>query len=193
MDRTLRALTDLCAFDDRLSGREAIIDEPVLALEERRAALRKTIPGLFLAAYDALGRQGRRPILVPVRRAHCGGCYLRLPPQLYSSIRRRQSLYPCPHCGRLLYSSPRAEESEATSESERRLGDHPETTGRAAKRVRRIPGRQPARQEPNAARRRERQGKDSDPAGNARRRNERRGKRRTDSVRGPAKPIERSL
>ncbi len=40
MDRTLRALTDLCAFDDQLSGGEAIIDGPVLALEERRPALR---------------------------------------------------------------------------------------------------------------------------------------------------------
>ena len=61
MDRTVRALTDLAAVDDQLSGGEALIDGLAPALEERRAALREAIPGLFLAAYDALGRAGRRP------------------------------------------------------------------------------------------------------------------------------------
>src|SRR6266542_2471835 len=116
MDRTVRALTDLSAIDDQLSGREAVMDGLARALEERRVALREVIPGLFLAAYDALGRKGRRPVVVPVRGAHCGGCHLRLPPQIDSSIRRRQSPSSCPHCGRLLY-LPRVEESEKASKS----------------------------------------------------------------------------
>ena len=91
MDRTARTLTDLSAVDDQLSGKEALMDARALALEQRRAALREAIPRVFLAAYDALGRVGRRPVVVEVRGGHCGGCYLRLPPQLDSSIRRRQS------------------------------------------------------------------------------------------------------
>jgi hypothetical protein len=152
MDRTIRALTDLCSVDDELSEKEALIDGLALALEERRAALREAIPGTFLAAYDALGRVSRRPVIVPVRDAHCGGCHLRLPPKVDSSIRRRQSLCSCPHCRRLLYSAPRVESEEA-SESKCELADRPATIGRPPKRVRQTSGRRPARQEHHAAKR----------------------------------------
>lgn len=140
MDKTVRALTDLSAVDDQLSGKEALIDRLAPALEKRRAALREAIPGVFLAAYDALGLVGRRPVVVQVRGAHCGGCCLRLPPQLDSSIRRRQSLCICPHCRRLLYSSPQAGESEDASASKHKLGDRPAIDGKESKRVRRDKG-----------------------------------------------------
>jgi C4-type zinc ribbon domain len=154
MDSTVCALTDLAAVDNQLSGRETLTDGLVLALEERRAALRGALPGLFLAAYDALCRAGRRPVIVPMRGAHCGGCYLSLPPQLASSIRRRQSPCTCPHCGRLLYSSLRVAESETASKSKQKLGNRPAGNGGASKRARRIPGMRPARHESHAAKRR---------------------------------------
>lgn len=133
MDRTIQALTDLSTVDDQLSGRKAPGDGH--ALEERRAALRDAIPQTFLAAYDALGRAGRRPVIVPVRGAHCGGCYLRLPPKLDSSIRRRQSLCSCPHCRRLLYSrsAEREEAARSTGETDGPAPNHRRTllrTGR---------------------------------------------------------------
>jgi C4-type zinc ribbon domain len=118
-DKTLRALVDLSQIDRQLSGEGALKDRVAHALEGRRAGLRKAIPGNFLAAYDALGRAGRRPAVVPVvRGAHCGGCYMRIPPQLESLVRRGQSLCSCPHCRRLLYSSTRAADFEVRSEPE---------------------------------------------------------------------------
>jgi hypothetical protein len=118
-DATLRALVDLSQVDSQLSGEGALTDRVAHALECRRAALRKAIPGNFLAAYDALGRAGRRPAVVPVvRGAHCGGCYMRIPPQLDALVRRGQSLCSCPHCRRLLYSSTRAVESDGGNEPE---------------------------------------------------------------------------
>ena len=169
MDRTVRALTDLSATDGQLSGKEALMDGLALVLEGRRAALREAIPRIFLDAYDALDRSGRRPVVVQVRRAHCGGCYLRLPPQLDSSIRQGQSLCPCPHCRRLLYSSLRVEveESESVSESKRKLGDQPAMDGKASNRG----GRTAA----TAARRREPGRKGAHRPGNARRASERSG------------------
>jgi hypothetical protein len=181
MDRTVRALTDLSAVDDQLSAREALMDGLALALEERRAALREAIPGAFLAAYDALGQMGRRPAVVPVRGAHCGGCYLRLPPQLDSSIRRRQSLCSCPHCRRLLYSAIRVGESEEASESKYEPADRPATNGRPPERVRRATGRRPARQEHHAAKRRGPHGK----------RAGRGGERRGDAPPAQTNPVER--
>jgi hypothetical protein len=151
MDKTVRALEDLSATDRQLQDNTALTDAFVRALEKRRAALRDAIPEAFLVAYDALGRMGRRPAVVQVRNAHCGGCYLRLPPQLASAIRHRQSLRSCPHCRRLLF-SPAPEVSENASETkpglERALLKSP-----SSKRVGRIPGRRPARERlPSAAR-----------------------------------------
>ena len=153
MDKTVRALNDLSATDLRLRDETASTDA-VSALRKSRAALREAIPGVVLVAYDALDRIGRRPVAVKVRNAHCGGCYLRLPPQLASAIRHRLTLRSCPHCRRLLY-SPAPEESENANESQ------PEPEGspvkvRASKRVRRISARRPAREGRPAAERPER-------------------------------------
>jgi hypothetical protein len=150
VDRTVRALTNLAAIDRQLSDGGALTEGLALSLQDNRAALRAAIPGVFLAAHDALCRRGRRPVVVEVRGGHCGGCYLRLPPQLDSSIRRRQSLHLCPHCCRLLYSSPRAEEGEDTNASKPGLGDHPAMDDRAPKPARRIAGRRSGRREPRS-------------------------------------------
>lgn len=103
MENTIRALTDLSEIDRELVERATLTGTNRAALEKRREALRRSIPATPLESYDALGRAGRRPALVELRSAHCGGCYLRLPPQIHSRIRRRESLCPCPHCRRLLY------------------------------------------------------------------------------------------
>src|SRR5450759_862776 len=146
MDRTVRTLTDLSAVDDQLSRKEALMGGLALALEQRRATLREAVPGSFLAAYDALSRMSRLPFVVQVRGAHCGGCYLRLPPQLDSSIRQRQFLCPCPHCGRLLYSPSRAEDSENATESKHETGDRLAGNVRKSKRARGISGKRRTRQ-----------------------------------------------
>ena len=195
MDKTVRALTDLAAVDDQLSGREAVADGLAPALEKRRAALRKAIPGVFLAVHDALGQVGRRPVVVPVRGAYCGGCYLRLPPQLDSSIRRRQSLCPCPHCRRLLYSFARSGNGEDTDDSKHELGDHPELNSRTRKRARGIGRTRPARQEPHAAKRRvdpPPRGRDAHRTGKTRQTSERRGNLGSaDAPSAKAKPVKR--
>ncbi len=103
MDGTIRALTDLSEIDRRLEEKAALTGAAQAALERRRDSLRKSIPAMPLESYDALGRAGRRPALLELRGAHCSGCYLRLPPQVHSRIRRRESLCACPHCHRLLY------------------------------------------------------------------------------------------
>ena len=114
MDKTVRALEDLSATDGQLRGGAPLTDAFIRSLEKRRTALRDAIPEPLLIAYDALGRMGRRPAVVQIRKTHCGGCYLRLPPQLASAVRHRQSLRTCPHCRRLLY-LPAPSESDSAS------------------------------------------------------------------------------
>ena len=116
MEETVRALTDLSEVDRRLSGEAELTKRAAHSLEGRRAALREAIPGNVLAAYDDLGRAGRRPAVVAlVRGSHCGGCYMRIPPQLEGFVRRGQSLCSCPHCRRLLFAPVPEGESESGS------------------------------------------------------------------------------
>jgi hypothetical protein len=143
MHKTARALESLSATDRELRDNKTLTEAFVHALSQRRATLRETIPQPFLAAYDALGRMGRRPAVVPMRKSHCGGCYLRLPPQVESAIRHRQSLPACPHCHRLLYSPP-PEEQKETSTAKGDLEDSP-VKGLSSKRLSQFPGRRPAR------------------------------------------------
>ena|SRR5438128_176357 len=155
MDKTVAALKDLSATDRQLRADATRMKDVAGALEKRRAALRDSIPDAFLAAYDALGRIGRHPALVEVRSSHCGGCYLRLPPQLDSAIRLRQSLRVCPHCRRLLYRPAPAEEARTENESGHAPAPSPRR-GASSKRARRISGRRISRQERPTAERQER-------------------------------------
>ena len=44
--------------------------------------------------------------VVPVREGSCTGCFVALPPQIYSEIRLSQRRITCPHCERILYHPP---------------------------------------------------------------------------------------
>jgi predicted nucleic acid-binding Zn-ribbon protein len=122
IEATVRALADLSEIDSRLSSTEAPKGLARRALETLRAELREIIPATFVSAYDALGRARVRPAVVPlVRGAHCGGCHIRIPPQLGASIRRGLSVCSCPHCRRLLYFADRPRESEGGNDSNDRL------------------------------------------------------------------------
>jgi predicted nucleic acid-binding Zn-ribbon protein len=104
MDATVQALTDLSEVDRRLSTQRGSKARAAVALEGKRVALRDLIPERVLVLYDALGREGREPAIAPlVRGEYCGGCFVRVPPQLGSLVRRRISVCACPHCRRILY------------------------------------------------------------------------------------------
>ncbi len=154
MDKTVRALEDLSATDRQLQDNTVLTEALARALAQRRAALRDAIPETFLAAYDDLGRRGRRPVVVQVRKSHCGGCYLRLPPQLDSAIRHRHSLRVCPHCRRLLYSPP-PEDGENAEEMKPELECIPFESP-SSKRARRNLGVRPAPERRSSAARQKR-------------------------------------
>jgi hypothetical protein len=114
IEETVRALAELSDIELRLSTLGSGKDRASRSLEGRRATLRETIPGNMLAAYDDLARSGRRPAVVPiVRGSYCGGCYMRVPPQLHAFVRRGQSVCSCPRCRRMLYV---ARDPESTGE-----------------------------------------------------------------------------
>ncbi len=117
IENAVQTLTDLSTVDDALTDAGPPECARQLELKDRRAALRGRIPEIVLTTYDALARTRRRPVVVAVRSAHCGGCHLRIPPQLDYAIRRRESLSVCPHCRRLLYPAPPSAAQKAAVEA----------------------------------------------------------------------------
>lgn len=159
MEATIRDLTDLSGIDEQIGEKTAPAAAVLAVLEKRRARLRKKIPGLLLASYDALARARRRPVVVPLQNAHCSGCRLRLPPQLVSSIRRHRTLCPCPYCHRLLY-APAADAHGKQGDGPAHSHRVPKVKGAGSIRVRATP---PPKSEPRVRKTRERNSRDLRP------------------------------
>lgn len=81
---------------------EAVKNELVTD-QNRRDALVPRVPKSIFRKYDAI--RGRRfgVGLCPVVSGCCTGCNIRLPPQLYNTLQRGDSIEQCPSCNRLIF------------------------------------------------------------------------------------------
>src|SRR5262245_44572106 len=61
-------------------------------------------------------RMKRGLAVVPVKNGTCQGCHMNIPPQLYNTLQRGQSIETCPNCNRIVYWDKLMEESEAKKE-----------------------------------------------------------------------------
>jgi predicted nucleic acid-binding Zn-ribbon protein len=57
-----------------------------------------------LAQYERIRKAKKGKAVVPVRRAACGGCFARVPPQKLLELRQNSKIYLCEHCGRIIVS-----------------------------------------------------------------------------------------
>jgi predicted nucleic acid-binding Zn-ribbon protein len=64
-----------------------------------------TIRRDVLAKYDAIRRR-RGFAVVPAQRGVCMGCNMALPPQLFNTLQRGESIEYCPSCHRIVYFEP---------------------------------------------------------------------------------------
>ncbi len=104
MNSNIGALTLLFSIDCQLRKQRSA-NSAAKGLAKQRDLIRGEISKPFLSSYDALMRDGRYPPFVEARGSHCGGCNLRLTPQLACAIRRGEGLLECPHCRRLLFNA----------------------------------------------------------------------------------------
>jgi predicted nucleic acid-binding Zn-ribbon protein len=68
---------------------------------ERQQVLTHLDTGLVAAYEEAAGRNGGLGAVL-LTDGSCGGCYLRIRPQLISDIRKQEMIVTCPHCRRIL-------------------------------------------------------------------------------------------
>lgn len=79
-----------------------LLNQKILVEREKRL---QTVVGLnvdLLAVYEKLTAQNDGSVVVHLNDGVCGGCHLKVQPQLVSEIRLQESLHTCPYCRLIL-------------------------------------------------------------------------------------------
>ena len=126
-------------FSEQVAGKETLIAESKVVLEERQGDLagkkseldeiiadtkkeeeimskkRISIEGIIeprlFTAYEKIRDNARNGLaVVTVERDACGGCFNKIPPQRQLDIASRKKIIVCEYCGRILVNTEKAEE-----------------------------------------------------------------------------------
>jgi hypothetical protein len=89
-----------------LNSRETNLKRELQELESNRGALAARIDEVSLGRYERLLRSKGENVVVGIQHGVCGGCHMRIPPQLLVLCRGAKELVTCSNCGRILYYTP---------------------------------------------------------------------------------------
>src|SRR5438477_7811022 len=87
----------------QLGAREQALKKELAELEVNREELAAAAGDVGRARYGRLVRSKGERVVVGVQHGDCGGCHMRLPPQLLVTCQAQQELVTCSNCGRILY------------------------------------------------------------------------------------------
>ncbi|WP_457626247.1 zinc ribbon domain-containing protein [Persephonella sp.] len=96
-------------IQEKIEDKEKEIEQLRQKLEElkdKRETLIKQIKAPLLSKYEMIKKK-RGTALAVVDSDTCTGCYLIIPPKIYSSLVKGEKLLTCPHCGRFLVYEPK--------------------------------------------------------------------------------------
>jgi predicted nucleic acid-binding Zn-ribbon protein len=109
---------------EKLAAEEKSIAEESARLDARIAELKgerdKILPGIsqtVLRKYQRIFTNKRDSAIVPLVNYVCGGCHMRLPPQIANNVRKTDELVICENCSRILYWPEGLEKRNAAAES----------------------------------------------------------------------------
>lgn len=86
-------------IEDDLSA----VDTDTVIWTEKRTGLQKRIPADLLAQYERVKKRNNGIGVIPVWKAVCNGCRMKIPPQMYNELQRSTELLSCPNCNRIMY------------------------------------------------------------------------------------------
>jgi uncharacterized protein len=89
----------------QLATREQNLQKELAGLEANREDLAAAVDELARGRYERLMKSKGENVVVGVQHGVCGGCHMRLPPQLIVQCQAQQELVTCSNCGRILYYS----------------------------------------------------------------------------------------
>ncbi len=87
----------------QLDTREQHLRKELSELETNREALAAAVDEKARARYERLVHNKGENVIVGVQHGVCGGCHMRLPPQLLVMCQAKKELVTCSNCGRVLY------------------------------------------------------------------------------------------
>ena len=90
----------------QLNAREQNLLKELAELEANREALAAAVDETFRSRYERLVRSKGENVVVGVQHGVCGGCHMKLPPQLLVTCQGEKELVSCSNCGRILYYTP---------------------------------------------------------------------------------------
>lgn len=86
----------------RIRQEQAVLAKQVTAEEEARQHIVADVESHLYVRYQQLRSIRDRQAVVFVQEGACGGCHLKVQPQLVSEVRQQDKLITCPHCQRIL-------------------------------------------------------------------------------------------
>jgi len=87
----------------QLGSREANLKNELAELLTHRQELSGAVDEIARGRYERLMKSKGENVVVGVQHGVCGGCHMRLPPQLVVQCQGQQELVTCSNCGRILY------------------------------------------------------------------------------------------
>lgn len=79
------------------------IKKNVEEIEERKKTLYKNINLNIIKRYEELNRWTKGTSVVPVKQEACYGCFMKITPQTFTTVKETDEIVFCPNCGRILY------------------------------------------------------------------------------------------
>ncbi|MCX6339778.1 MAG: C4-type zinc ribbon domain-containing protein [Candidatus Aureabacteria bacterium] len=108
---------------EKLAAEEKIVSKEVAKLDARINDLKgerdKLLPDIsqaILRKYQRIFANKRDTAIVPLVNYVCGGCHMRLPPQIANNVRKTDELVICENCSRILYWPEGLEKKEDAAE-----------------------------------------------------------------------------
>ncbi len=86
-----------------LKTREQNLTKELETLEANREELSAAVDSVVRGRYERLQRSKGENVIVGIQHGVCGGCHMRVPPQLLVQCQAQQEVVTCSNCGRILY------------------------------------------------------------------------------------------
>jgi predicted nucleic acid-binding Zn-ribbon protein len=87
----------------RLNEREENLKQEFAELTATRAQLAAAVDDSTRNRYERIFKSKGENVVVSVEHSACGGCHMKLPPQIVTHCRAQGEIVTCPNCGRILY------------------------------------------------------------------------------------------
>ncbi len=116
-------LKDIKELEDRYSQLQKTLADHKVKFDKRREEIHQEISEIkaqkeellgdikpeLLKKYERLNRWTKGTSIVPVRQEACYGCFMKLTPQILTTLEETEEIVYCPNCGRMLYKEEEGE------------------------------------------------------------------------------------